>query len=212
MLGTNLAEVDWPQSGEIDIMENIGREPATVHGTIHGPGYSGGEGIGAGYDLAEGEFSDDFHTFAIEWTPDKIVWLVDGEPYSSLTSDDIPAGSEWVYNQPFFIILNLAVGGNWPGAPDETTTFPQTLMVDYVRVYGAPNSSERFTYSFVDDFEGWQQVVVPFDAFERSADQPDGAPDDGLDLAEIWGYRFVLPENPDGLLYFDKFRLETELP
>jgi len=212
MLGTNLDEVGWPQSGEIDIMENIGREPATVHGTIHGPGYSGGQGIGAGYDLAEGNFSDDFHIFAIEWTPDQIEWLVDGQVYFSLTSEDIPAGTEWVYNQPFFIILNLAVGGNWPGSPDETSTFPQTLMVDYVRVYGAPDTSERFTYSFVDDFDGWQQVVIPFEAFARSAEQPQDAPDDGLDLAEIWGFNFVLSPNTDGVLYLDKFRMETELP
>lgn len=212
MLGTNLDEVGWPQSGEIDIMENIGREPATVHGTIHGPGYSGGQGIGAGYDLAEGNFSDDFHIFAIEWTPDQIEWLVDDQVYAKISAEDIPAGTEWVYNQPFFIILNLAVGGNWPGSPDETSTFPQTLMVDYVRVFGAPNTSERFTYSFVDDFDGWQQVVIPFEAFERSAEQPQDAPDDGLDLTEIWGYNFVLSPNTDSVLYLDKFRLETELP
>jgi beta-glucanase (GH16 family) len=212
MLGTDLDAVGWPQSGEIDIMENIGSEPGTAHGTIHGPGYSGGSGIGESYDLSGGNFSDDFHIFAIQWTPDEISWYVDNKTFLTLTPENIPSGAQWVYNHPFFIILNLAVGGNWPGAPDETTTFPQTLMVDYVRVYGAPNTSEHFTYSFVDDFTGWQQIVIPLDAFTRSKDQPDGAPADGLGLGEIWGYNFLLPSNSSGPFYFDKFRLEPKLP
>ena len=211
MLGADLSEVGWPQSGEIDIMENIGSEPSTIHGTIHGPGYSGGSGIGESYDLSDANFSDGFHIFAIQWTPDEISWYVDGENFLTLTPESIPPGAQWVYNHPFFIILNLAVGGNWPGAPDETTTFPQTLMVDYVRVFGAPNNSERFTYSFVDDFTGWQQIVIPLETFIRSQDQPEGAPNDGLDLGKIWGYDFILP-NLGGSFYFDKFRLETELP
>ena len=86
------------------------------------------------------------------------------------------------------------------------------MLVDYVRVYGAPNSSERFEYSFVDDWEGWKQITVPFDAFSRSASQPDGAPDDGLDLTEIWGYGLELPAGAGGSFYLDQIKFETELP
>jgi beta-glucanase (GH16 family) len=207
MLGTNLDEAGWPQSGEIDIMENIGREPSTVHGTVHGPGYSGGNGIGGGYELDSGIFADDFHVFAIEWTPEGIRWFVDDVSYFTLTPDEIPAGTEWVYDHPFFIILNLAVGGNWPGLPDETTTFPQSLVVDYVRVYGAPNQSEQFAAAFVDDFTGWQKITLPFEQFTRRVVQPAAAPDDGLTLTQVWGYRFVIPTGP-GTLYLDKLRFE----
>jgi beta-glucanase (GH16 family) len=208
MLGTNLDEVSWPQSGEIDIMENIGREPNIVHGTVHGPGYSGGNSMGAGYELPSGSFADDFHIFAIEWTPEGIRWLVDSENYFTLTPDEIPAGTEWVYDHPFFIILNLAVGGNWPGYPDETTIFPQTLLVDFVRVYGAPSSSEHFETTFVDDFEGWQLIERPFTSFTRSANQPAAAPDDGLTLTNIWGYQFVMTADSSGTAYFDQLRFE----
>jgi len=209
MLGTDLDRVGWPQSGEIDIVENVGREPATVHGTIHGPGYSGGQGIGAGYDLPAGAVSDDFHVYAVEWTSDQIRWFVDDFNYFTVTAGDVPAGTEWVYNHPFFIILNLAVGGNWPGLPDATTTFPQTMHVDYVRVYGASNASERFEYAFADDFTGWKQIRLPFADFVRSATQPAGAPDDDLTLTEIWGYGLVLSPGSSGSLYLDRMRFET---
>lgn len=136
MLGDDIGTAGWPTCGEIDIMENIGREPSTVHGTIHGPGYSGGNGIGAPYSLADpARFADDFHVFAIEWEPQAIRWYVDGSLYQTRTPSDLPRGAPWVYDHPFFIILNLAVGGNWPGNPDQTTVFPQTMLVDYVRVY-----------------------------------------------------------------------------
>ena len=188
LLGNDLAEVDWPQSGEIDIMENIGREPGTVHGTVHGPGYSGGEGMGGAYEFSDGNVSDDFHLYALEWTPDEMRWYFDEVNYYSITPDDIPAGTEWVYDHPFFIILNAAAGGLWPGNPDATTSFPQTMEIDYVRVYGAEDSTERFEYSFTDDFEGWQLITAPFDSFSRSTDQLANAPDDGLGLESIWGY------------------------
>ncbi|HEY0379321.1 MAG TPA: glycoside hydrolase family 16 protein [Pyrinomonadaceae bacterium] len=135
MLGNNIARAGWPTCGEIDIMENIGREPSIVHGTIHGPGYSGANGIGAPYALSSGTFSDNFHVFAVEWEPNVIRWYVDGNLYQTRTPADLPAGSAWVFDHPFFMILNLAVGGYWPGDPDATTTFPQKLYVDYVRVY-----------------------------------------------------------------------------
>ncbi|WP_255953950.1 ricin-type beta-trefoil lectin domain protein [Streptomyces odontomachi] len=134
MLGTDIGSVGWPNSGEIDIMENIGKEPSTVHGTIHGPGYSGANGIGAGYTLPGGAaFADAFHTFAVDWSPNTIKWSVDGNVYETRTSADV-GSNQWVFNKPFFIILNLAVGGDWPGDPDGSTSFPQQLVVDYVHV------------------------------------------------------------------------------
>jgi beta-glucanase (GH16 family) len=209
MLGTDMAEAGWPAAGEIDIVENVGFEPATVHGTVHGPGYSGGEGIGASYDLPDGNVHDDFHIYAIEWTRDQIHWFVDDVNTFTATADDIPAGTEWVYNHPFFIILNVAVGGNWPGPPDETTTFPQTMHVDYVRVYGAADTAERFEATFTDDAAGWRQITVPFSELSRSAAQPDGAPDDGLGLSEVWGYGLRLPAGSSGSFTMDKMRFEV---
>ena len=136
MLGDNIDTAHWPNCGEIDIMENIGREPSVVHGTLHGPGYSGGKGIGAAYNLTGGrKFSDSFHTFAVEWEPNVMRFYVDGNLYQKRTAGDLPAGASWVFDHPFFIILNVAVGGSWPGNPDATTVFPQQMLVDYVRVY-----------------------------------------------------------------------------
>ncbi|WIV55298.1 glycoside hydrolase family 16 protein [Amycolatopsis nalaikhensis] len=131
MLGTDIGTAGWPQCGEIDVMENVGFEPNTVHGTIHGPGYSGSGGIGAAYTGPN--FSDDFHTYAVDWSTDKIVWSVDGNAYQTRTPADV-GGNQWVFNHEFFVILNLAVGGYWPGDPDASTQFPQQLVVDYVHV------------------------------------------------------------------------------
>jgi beta-glucanase (GH16 family) len=140
MLGTNITSAGWPTCGEIDIMENIGREPTTVHGTVHGPGYSGGSGIGGPYSLpGNAPFADDFHVYAVEWTTNQIKWFVDGQQYFSVTPASLPAGSTWVFTQPQFLLLNVAVGGNWPGYPDGTTVFPQRMAVDYVRVYAPSN-------------------------------------------------------------------------
>jgi beta-glucanase (GH16 family) len=136
LLGDNIDKVHWPNCGEIDIMENIGKEPSIVHGTFHGPGYSGGKGIGAPYTLKGGKrFADEFHTFGIEWEPNVVRFYVDGRQYETRTPTDLPAGASWVFDHPFFIILNVAVGGGWPGNPDNTTVFPQEMLVDYVRVY-----------------------------------------------------------------------------
>jgi beta-glucanase (GH16 family) len=134
MLGNDIGQVGWPNSGEIDVMENVGFEPSTVHGTLHGPGYSGTGGIGAAYTLPGGQkFADAFHTFAVDWSPEAITWSVDGTVYQRRTPADL-GGQKWVFNKPFFLILNLAVGGYWPGDPDGSTVLPQQLLVDYVRV------------------------------------------------------------------------------
>ncbi len=136
MLGNDIEKPGWPACGEIDIMENIGKEPALVHGTIHGPGYSGEHGIGAPYSLASGKpIADDFHVFAVEWEPNAIRFYVDKDLYATRTPADLPKGAKWVYDHPFFLLLNVAVGGGWPGSPDATSAFPQEMLVDYVRVY-----------------------------------------------------------------------------
>ena len=136
LLGSDLSSKAWPTCGEIDIMENIGREPSIVHGTIHGPGYSGDKGIGSPFSFPDGrKFADDFHVYAVEWSPKQIKFFVDDNLYATRTPGDLPAGTKWVYDHPFFILLNLAVGGKWPGNPDATTVFPQQMLVDYVRVY-----------------------------------------------------------------------------
>ncbi|HMD98480.1 MAG TPA: glycoside hydrolase family 16 protein [Terriglobia bacterium] len=136
MLGNNIGQVGWPQCGEIDIMENIGKEPSMIHGSIHGPGYTGGTGVSNSYTLPSGaQFADDFHVFAVEWEPNVVRFYVDSNLYATDTASSLPAGSTWAFDHPFFIILNVAVGGDWPGAPDSTTVFPQQMLVDYVRVY-----------------------------------------------------------------------------
>jgi beta-glucanase (GH16 family) len=136
MLGVDITSVGWPASGEIDIMENVGFEPATAHGTIHGPGYSGADGIGAPFSLPAGQrLADDFHLFAIEWEPSILRFYVDAQLYATRTPASLPSGRRWVFDHPFFLLINVAVGGEWPGSPDATTVFPQQMLVDYVRVY-----------------------------------------------------------------------------
>ena len=135
MLGGTFNNRNWPQCGEIDIMESIGREPTMNHGSLHGPGYSGGQPKTAIYTLPGGKkFADDFHTFAIDWTPTAVTFYVDDVAYNTVHDTDIPAGTQWVYNQPFFVLLNLAVGGNFAGPVGAETVFPKELLVDYVRV------------------------------------------------------------------------------
>jgi len=136
MLGENIGQAGWPTCGEIDIMENIGREPSTVHGSMHGPGYSGNTPETAVYSLPGGaRFSDDYHVFAVEWEPSVVRFYVDGSLYQTRTPADLPPGTKWVYDHSFFMLLNVAVGGQWPGSPDGSTQLPQEMRVDYVRVY-----------------------------------------------------------------------------
>jgi len=136
LLGGNFGSVGWPECGEIDIMEYRGQETRVVHGSLHGPGYSGGNALSSLFQLRLGSFDGDFHVFAVEWSEDRITWLVDGMAYKTVRPGNLPAGSRWVFDHPFFVILNVAVGGNFVGPPDASTTFPQTMTVDYVRVYG----------------------------------------------------------------------------
>jgi beta-glucanase (GH16 family) len=133
LLGADCAKTGWPRCGEIDIMENIGKEPAIVHGTLHGPGYSGEHGYGAPSSLDAGAYADGFHLYAVEWEPGEIRWYRDGILYHTARPGLVKGA--WVFEHPFFVILNLAVGGYWPGNPDAGTVFPQQMLVDYVRVY-----------------------------------------------------------------------------
>lgn len=135
LLGEDFPSAGWPACGEIDIMENVGEKPATILGSLHGPGYFGENPLAASYTLPRGHFSDAFHLFAIEWEPRVIRFYVDGVLFATKTPADVPAGNRWAYDHPFFILLNLAVGGNLPGSPDNSTVFPQRMLVDYVRVY-----------------------------------------------------------------------------
>lgn len=136
MLGSNFEEVSWPQCGEIDIMEYLGNKPTEVFGTIHGPGFAGGNSIGKKYTLPKGRFDTDFHVFGVEWTENYINWYVDDVLYNQITRKKVEEeGGEWVFDNSFFMILNVAVGGNLPGSPNASTTFPQRMIVDYVRVY-----------------------------------------------------------------------------
>jgi beta-glucanase (GH16 family) len=138
MMGDDFDSAGWPDCGEIDVMENIGSEPSTVYGTIHGPGYHSEAGPGGSTTSPDGRpLADAFHTYTVEWLPDSISWFIDGKHYLTLTPADIPSGSRWVFDHPFFMLLNVAVGGTWPGDPGSSTTFPQQLSVDYVRVYRA---------------------------------------------------------------------------
>ena len=136
MLGEDIPKVGWPASGEIDIMEVIGKDPSTAYGSLHGPGYNGDKGYRGEYRLpGDVKFADAYHTFAIEWEPNVVRFMVDDEVYATQTPKRLPPGEKWVFDKPFFIILNCAVGGDWPGSPDATTPLPAEMLVDYVRVY-----------------------------------------------------------------------------
>lgn len=133
MLGQNIESEGWPQCGEIDIMELRGQEPHIIHGSLHGPGYSGGNPVTKAFGLKNNRFDKDFYLFAIEWDEDKIDYFVNDFLYQRIRPADV--SGEWVFDQPFFIILNLAVGGNYVGFPTDQTPFPQRMIVDYVKVY-----------------------------------------------------------------------------
>jgi len=133
MLGQDIDEVGWPRCGEIDIMENFGTDPALVHGTVHGPGYSGGAGITAAH-RAGSSLSGRFHVYSVAWEPDRIRWYLDDRRYGTVTADDLH-GRPWPFDHDFFLLLNVAVGGTASQAPDGSVAFPRRMLVDYVRVY-----------------------------------------------------------------------------
>lgn len=133
MLGADINTNPWPGAGEIDIMELRGQQPTVMLGTVHGPGYSGGQSISKSYTLQNDRFDTGFHVFGIEWGPQYINYYVDDVLYNQITPADVPG--EWVFDKPFYILINLAVGGSFVGSPSNETVFPQTMIVDYVRVY-----------------------------------------------------------------------------
>ena len=150
MLGDNIKTIGWPKCGEIDIMENIGKEPATVHGSIHGPLSNGtATDLTAPAKLASGKnFYESFHVYAVEWEPAEIRFYVDQTLFATFTPQSpikIPGSTApstpseiagaWVFDHPYFLLLNVAVGGDWPGPPDATSSYPQSMLIDYVRVY-----------------------------------------------------------------------------
>ena len=139
MLGDSIDTLGWPECGEIDIMESIGPEAKTLYGTLHGPGYCGGENLGGFIQLDE-TLAGTFHVYGIEWQPEQISWFLDGKQFQTFRREDVGTRG-WPFDQPFFLLLNLAVGGDWPGSPDSTTSFPQRLIVDYVRAYSCDGSA-----------------------------------------------------------------------
>ena len=214
-LGNDIGEVGWPATGEIDIMEYVSRIPNEIFGTIHGPGYSGGQAFGDIVDLGE-PVANDYHTYAIEWSPDEIRWYFDGQGigqgnnYHNAEPSDV-APNDWAFNDdPFFMLLNMAIGGNFGGAVSDQIAFPQTMLVDYVHVYQRENTAEKFEAEFVDNFDGWQLVQVPFTSMARSATQHADAPDDGLTLTSVTGYGIEFADNAADSFMIDQVRVYVE--
>ena len=137
MLGESITSVGWPRCGEIDIMEILGHEPSKLHATVHYANNNGDRVMnGTSTNLPGGQkFSDEFHVFSIIWEEDRIQFLLDDVPYHNITRNTLGLSNPYPFNEPFFFIFNVAVGGNWPGSPDGTTRFPQHMIVDYIRVF-----------------------------------------------------------------------------
>ncbi|WAB84338.1 family 16 glycosylhydrolase [Microcella daejeonensis] len=207
-LGNDFRDVGWPQTGEIDVMEFVGRLPNEIFGTIHGPGYSGGQSFGGIYDFGT-PVPADWHTFETVWTEDSIDWYVDGIQYHSASPEDV-APNEWVFDHPFTLLTNVAVGGNFGGAPGADLVFPQSLLVDYIRVYQAPDTAEKWVATVPVSGEGWQQVTVPFSAFAPAKDARRGpATAGGLVPADVRGWSLEL--KGAGTTSIDRVALEAEV-
>lgn len=207
-LGNDFRAVGWPQTGEIDVMEFVGRLPNEIFGTIHGPGYSGGQSFGGIYDFGT-PVPADWHTFETVWTPESIDWFVDGIQYHSASPEDV-APNEWVYDHPFTLLTNVAIGGNFGGAVGDDLVFPQSLLVDYLRVYQAPDTAEQWTATVPVSGTGWQQVTVPFSAFAPAGDAalaPLAA--GGLVPADVRGWSLML--DGAGTTSVDRVALEAEV-
>ncbi len=176
MLPTENVYGGWPQSGEIDIMELVGHEPDVVHGTIHyGPEWPDNRSRGHYYTLSNGKFSDDFHIFTIEWTPDRITWYMDDNFILFVTPGNL-SPYIWPFDQKFHLLLNVAVGGQWPGSPDHTTEFPQEMIVDYIRVY------EDASLTSADD--DMQERPVAFELHQNHPNPFNPSTNISFDLAE----------------------------
>lgn len=134
MLGSDIDTNPWPKCGEIDIMEFIGRRPNIIFGTLHGPEYNGSMGL-QNFITFDGDLHDTYHTYALEWDESSLKWYFDGELFHQIYKDKLPKTYTWVYDKDFFILVNLAVGGNWPQNPNDSTVFPQSYTIDYIRVY-----------------------------------------------------------------------------
>jgi beta-glucanase (GH16 family) len=135
ILGANIGDIGWPDCGELDIMEHNGGRPGQIRGSAHGPGYSGGANVGREYDVPGGNLDQDFHVYGIEWDENRVSWFVDDHVYQTVTPAELPGGTSWVYDHDFFVILNVAIGGGFVDPPDDSTPLPQSMVVDYVRVY-----------------------------------------------------------------------------
>ena len=134
MLGNDFGDVEWPLCGEIDIMEIFGQRSIGV--AVHGPGYSGGQAIGFPYEGAKAsDWADEFHIYSVIWDPENITWLIDEEVVATINPSDLPTFTPWVFDHPFFFILNVAVGGNTVEVPNDATPDVNRLVVDYIRVY-----------------------------------------------------------------------------
>jgi beta-glucanase (GH16 family) len=144
MLGSDIDVRPWPACGELDIMENIGKEPGKIHGSVHGPGFTGTP-LGTVTELASGKkFAEAFHTYGVIWAPGKVQYYVDdpGHPYATYTRADLPKGAVWPFDDgKYFVLLNLAMGGAWPGPPTADTASQVEMLVDYVRVYQGADSA-----------------------------------------------------------------------
>ncbi len=138
MMGIDRPTAGWPSSGEIDIVEQVGASPDDVRAVVHGPGYSGGQALGATLDVPDG--TGEFHVYGVTWEPERIAWTIDGEEVEVLTPGDLPDGTSWVFDKPFYVLLNVAVGGSLAGSPGEADQQEQTLLVDWVRVRAGDQS------------------------------------------------------------------------
>lgn len=142
MLGRGFPATPWPECGELDVMEHRGSDPTTTSSAVHGPGYSGNTPFAHAHSLERGTVSDDFHTFSVEWDSLTVRFFVDDTVHYAVTRGEVERYGKWVFDQSFFVILNLAVGGTFDGDPKSDAIFPATMLVDYVRVY-RPASGER---------------------------------------------------------------------
>ncbi len=133
MLGQDIGESGWPGCGEIDVMEHFGTAPAAVHGTVHGPGFSGPAGI-TGSWKGGSSLGRDYHVYSVNWEPGRIRWYVNDELYHAVTPADVN-GNPWVFDHDFFLLVNMAVGGTASVRPDSSDTFPQAMLIDYIRIY-----------------------------------------------------------------------------